>query len=91
VESRLLLFRRLWIGDVQWALFADVAYSDDAQPSWSGPGLGLLGAIEARRAGLGVGTGLRYVTPIGPFILDWAVDPFHFPANRVHLTFGYAF
>ena len=49
------------------------------------------------RAGLGVGTGIRYVLPVGPASFDCALSPF--PDTRAegslrwdcHLQLGYAF
>lgn len=91
LELRTTVVRQLWIGDLQWALFVDGAYVADALPDVRDPALALVTALTGRTIGVGVGTGLRYVTPVGPIILDWAVDPLHLPANRIHVQFGYAF
>ena len=91
LELRTAVVRQLWIGDLQWALFVDAAYVADALPDVRDPALALVTALTGRAVGVGVGTGLRYVTPVGPIILDWAVDPLHLPANRIHVQFGYAF
>ncbi|MBN2359782.1 MAG: BamA/TamA family outer membrane protein, partial [Deltaproteobacteria bacterium] len=91
LELRTTVVRSLWIGDLQWALFADGAHVSDLPVDTADPVLSLVNALAGREIGCGVGTGLRYVTPVGPITLDWAVDPLHLPAFEVHAQFGYTF
>ena len=91
LELRTIVVRQLWIGDLQWALFVDGAYVSDAIPGVTDSTPALVRAMTARELGIGIGTGLRYVTPVGPIIFDWAIDPLHLPGNRIHFQFGYSF
>jgi outer membrane protein assembly factor BamA len=90
VELRMRLFS-FWIGELQWAAFADAAYVDDKLPRLESFTEDLSWSWSLRRLGLGVGTGLRYVTPVGPVVIDVASDPTRFPNLRPHILFGYSF
>ncbi|MFH1808990.1 MAG: BamA/TamA family outer membrane protein [Pseudomonadota bacterium] len=90
VEARLNL-GHLWIGDVQWAVFIDAAYVSDESPRFDDLLTSTVSDLQNHRMGVGLGTGLRYVTPVGPVALDLAVDPLRLPAVTPHILFGYSF
>lgn len=81
-EARLRLFP-LWLGDLQLASFVDAAWVGDS-PFW------YLDHVD-QSAGIGLGAGLRYVTPVGPIALDLAIDPARPTQPRLHVLFGYSF
>ncbi len=88
VELRFTLIRQLFLGDLKPAVFADVAYSGDDFGASKAESI----FLDSRYA-VSVGTGLRYVLPVGPLAVDVAWSPFDVEQNpyRVSLTLGYIF
>ena len=81
-EARLRLMP-FWIGELQLAAFIDLA--------WVGDEISLNPDPHKQSFGVGIGSGLRYVTPVGPIVFDLAVDPAHPTQPRLHMMFGYSF
>jgi outer membrane protein assembly factor BamA len=93
LELRFPLVRELLIGDLYGAVFSDaglIGVCDDlftCEPFFT----------DERRFGISVGLGLRYVLPVGPITLDYAVSPIRAGGGpcgrqaRVHFSFGFPF
>jgi outer membrane protein assembly factor BamA len=91
VELRFTLVRQLFLGDLKPAVFADLAYSADELPT------ALPTSADAfftdPRYAISIGTGLRYVLPVGPLAFDVAWSPFDVEREpfRLSVTLGYIF
>jgi outer membrane protein insertion porin family len=90
VELRFTLVRQLFLGDLKPAVFADIAYSADELPTQL-PSADTL--FSDTRYAVSIGTGLRYVLPVGPLAFDLAWSPFDVEREpfRLSVTLGYIF
>lgn len=100
LEMRVLVVRNFFLGDVKVVPFVDVgATTDDPRIPAEIPGAPSAPLLERLKAdprfGVSVGTGLRYVMPVGPASLDCAISPIHevggFNRYGCELLFGYIF
>lgn len=91
VELRFTLIRQLFLGDLKPAVFVDAGYSGDDLAPGSPESLDAF-FLDPRYA-VSVGTGLRYVLPVGPLAFDVAWSPFDVGRQpfRFSLTLGYIF
>ncbi len=72
-------WREVFYSALRGVLFSDLTFgSDDYIPDYSVPYWA-------------VGTGLRYVTPIGPIAIDVAVDPEDSSQYAIHFRVGELF
>lgn len=85
-EVRFLALRDVGPGDIQLATFVDAAQVTDTWALWA-----LDREKRPTEVGVGVGAGIRYVTPVGPVSLDYGVNALDLPKGRLHLLFGYTF
>jgi outer membrane protein assembly factor BamA len=101
-ELRWTVARNLGIGDLKLAFFTDAGLvTDDASAlpfsstfPWVHPARSYLKLAGRKQLGFSFGTGLRYVTPVGPASLDLAFAPLNDDndfGRFVHIQFGYAF
>ncbi len=98
-EIRFPLKRNFIIGDLDGAIFTDFAFVDNCKTLFNCNNVNSVwqNYNTSRQIGWSVGLGLRYVLPIGPIILDYAISPIRHAPNwmgresRVHLLFGYSF
>jgi outer membrane protein assembly factor BamA len=98
-EIRFPIKKNFFIGDLAGTIFTDMAFIDSCTgffdcSDFSSPN----GARKLNnQLGWSVGLGLRYLLPIGPISLDWAISPIRSAntsfgrMNRIHLSFGYMF
>lgn len=91
VELRFTLVRQLFLGDLKPAIFADVAYSADELPTTLPTSADAF--FTDPRYAISIGTGLRYVLPVGPLAFDVAWSPFDVEREpfRLSVTLGYIF
>jgi outer membrane protein assembly factor BamA len=92
VELRFTLIRQLFLGDLKPAIFADAGFSSD---DFSFAPEDVTAFLADTRYAISVGTGIRYVLPVGPLAFDIAYSPFDRQAAtvplRYSLTLGYIF
>jgi len=92
VELRFTLVRQLFLGDLKPAIFADAGFSSD---DFAFEPEDATAFFADTRYAVSVGTGIRYVLPVGPLAFDIAYSPFDRQAStlplRYSLTLGYIF
>lgn len=98
VELRFPLFTSLPFGQIDGAVFTDFGLASMCQGLLHcSESSGKMDAQDQSPFGWSVGLGLRYVLPVGPISLDYAVAPLQAGTgifdrqSRLHLMFGYAF
>lgn len=98
LELRFPLFTNLPLGQLDGAVFTDFGLTSLCQGLFtcteSSPDTD---STQSRPLGWSIGFGVRYVFPVGPISLDYAVAPLQAGSgifnrqSRLHLMFGYAF
>ncbi len=99
LEIRFPIKKSFLIGDLDGAIFTDFAFIDNCKTLFSCNNLNSVWEQynTSSQIGWSVGLGLRYVLPIGPISLDYAISPIKHAPNwigresRIHLLFGYSF
>lgn len=92
VELRFPLTDGGGIGKLSGGLFVDQGSLVPCSNFWDCDQEQSLEAIVRKRGlGFSVGAGLRYILPVGPISLDYAISPLLANSGKVHFQFGYAF
>ncbi len=99
LEVRFPLKKDLLIGDLDGAIFTDFALVGNCKALFDCNNMNSTWQHlnTSSQIGWSVGLALRYVLPIGPISLDYAVSPITYAPNwlgrqsRIHLLFGYSF
>lgn len=96
LEVRFPLVKKLLFGKLNGAVFADLGYvgiCDSAFYCFNT----IPGQPDPHQLGVSVGAALRFVLPVGPLSVDYAVSPIHTGNGlfgreaRLNLQFGYTF